>query len=200
MKVFPSDIIVARSFFRPNSNVLKFRSPFTQTADSIEYPGSHWVASLTMNTTVRAKGSPLEGFIHGLRGIEFFELWNHAHEIPAGTANGSPQVQGGGQTGITLVTDGWAPSETVLKAGDMFGLTTDWGLELFQVTEDAASNGSGQATLTFVNPLRGSPANGEPLVLDKPRAKFQLATPTSGTTQFQGNRNDITIDVQEYPY
>src|SRR4051812_41289591 len=39
-----------------------------------------------------------------------------------GAGGGPPLVNGASQTGGSLITDGWTPSLTVLKAGDIFTL------------------------------------------------------------------------------
>lgn len=67
----------------------------------------------------------------------------------------TPLVNGAGQTGRTLSTDGWPLSTTVLVAGQFVTINN----QLLQLTENVTSNGSGVATLTFEPPIRTSPAD-----------------------------------------
>ena len=67
----------------------------------------------------------------------------------------TPLVNGAGQTGRTLNTDGWPLSTTVLQAGQYVTINN----QLLQLTENVTSNGSGVATLTFEPPIRTSPAD-----------------------------------------
>jgi hypothetical protein len=70
-------------------------------------------------------------------------------------ATATPLVNGAGQTGRTLTTDGWPLSSTVLVAGQFVTINN----QLLQLTENVTSNGSGVATLTFEPPIRTSPAD-----------------------------------------
>jgi hypothetical protein len=66
-----------------------------------------------------------------------------------------PSVNGAGQTGRSLITDGWPPSTTVLYAGQFVTINN----QLLQLTSNAASNAAGQATISFAPALRTSPAD-----------------------------------------
>lgn len=70
-------------------------------------------------------------------------------------ATATPLVNGAGQTGRTLTTDGWPLSSTVLVAGQFVTINN----QLLQLTENVTSNGSGVATLTFEPPVRSAPAD-----------------------------------------
>lgn len=78
-----------------------------------------------------------------------------------GARGGTPVVNGAGQTGASLITDGWSNSITgVLKAGDIFTIAGMYAvnpvtkqstgrLQQFTVTADANSDGSGNSTLSI---------------------------------------------------
>jgi len=70
-------------------------------------------------------------------------------------ASATPLVNGAGQTGRTLTTDGWPLSSTVLVAGQFVTINN----QLLQLTENVTSSGSGVATLTFEPPIRTSPTD-----------------------------------------
>ena len=67
----------------------------------------------------------------------------------------TPLVNGAGQIGRTLNSDGWPLSTTVLVAGQFITINN----QLLQLTENVTSNGSGVATLTFEPPIRTSPSD-----------------------------------------
>lgn len=85
---------------------------------------------------------------------------------PGGVAGSGRLVMGGSQSGASLITDGWPVSTSgVVKHGDVFrvaGLNT-----LFRATADAASNGSGVATVSLNPPIPvgSSPADNAVLTL-----------------------------------
>lgn len=66
------------------------------------------------------------------------------------SAVASPKVNGAGQTGRSIATDGWPISTTVLQAGQYITIAN----QLLQLTADITSNGSGQATISFEPPIR----------------------------------------------
>ncbi len=75
--------------------------------------------------------------------------------VAQSSATATPLVNGAGQTGRTLNTDGWPLSTTVLQAGQFVTINN----QLLQLTENVTSNGSGVAVLTFEPPVRVSPAD-----------------------------------------
>jgi hypothetical protein len=83
-----------------------------------------------------------------------------------GAGGGTPLVNGADQSGTSLITDGWtAAAANRMKTGDCFTVA---GLSvLFRVTGDAASDGSGDATLAITPPIvaGSSPANNAALTI-----------------------------------
>ncbi len=85
---------------------------------------------------------------------------------PRGTASGAPKVDGGGQSGDTLLAKDFGLNETVLREGDYVA----WNLagnnrELHYVIADAQSDGTGLATINVKPPIRNAPANNELLII-----------------------------------
>ncbi len=77
---------------------------------------------------------------------------------PNGVGGGTPLVDGASQTGGSIITDGWSVSITnVVRAGDVLKFAGD--NIVYEVRDDASSNGSGQATINITPNLRVSPAN-----------------------------------------
>lgn len=83
-------------------------------------------------------------------------------------------VNGAGQTGKTLATDGWPTSQTVLKAGQFVTVNS----QLLQLTADATTNSSGQVTLQFAPSLRLSPADNLAVEYKNPYAVMSLTEDT----------------------
>lgn len=75
--------------------------------------------------------------------------------VAQSASTATPLVNGAGQQGRTLSTDGWPLSTTVLQAGQYVTINN----QLLQLTENVTSNGSGVAVLTFEPPVRVSPAD-----------------------------------------
>ena len=103
-----------------------------------------------------------------------------------GQLGGTPLVNGASQTGASLVTDGWtASAANRLKKGDVFTVAGVYSvnpitkqstgqLQQFLVTADAASDGSGNATISIspsittsgaTQTVSGSPADNAALTI-----------------------------------
>ena len=96
-----------------------------------------------------------------------FTVQHPDYLTPTGAvAGGTPVVQGGSQTGSSLIIDGASNSITGwLKAGDLFTMT---GINhAFEVTADVTSTGSGTVTLPISPSIYsgGSPADNATLVV-----------------------------------
>jgi hypothetical protein len=102
-----------------------------------------------------------------------------------GTYGGTPLVDGAGQTGSSLVTDGWTPTTTTLNVGDVFtidGVFMVNGqtrqnigiLQQFTVTTKTVTDGGGASTIAispaivisgnFQN-VTNAPANNAPITV-----------------------------------
>ena len=84
----------------------------------------------------------------------------NVHTHTRGALGGTPLTNGAGQTGASLITDGWTASTKVLLKGDIFTLPgvyrvnpqsrqSTGALQQFVVTADATSDGSGDLTLAI---------------------------------------------------
>ncbi len=89
---------------------------------------------------------------------------------PQSSSTATPLVNGAGQTGRTLNTDGWPLSTTVLQAGQYVTINN----QLLQLTENVTSNGSGVAVLTFEPPVRVSPADNAAIEFKNPYCLMYL--------------------------
>ena len=151
-----------------------FEGPLTTKVETSSVPGDRWAGTLTYTNRSGAEGNILKMAVRQIRGragrvqIPMFEQLE-----TAGTALGTPVVDGADQTGNTLDTTGWTASQAkVLAAGDFFSVNG----EVKQITADVASDGSGNATLSFVPALRTAPADSAPLTVDTPRINCMIDT------------------------
>lgn len=152
--------------FGLSSNALTFQSPLNGTVQTVEFPGARWMLTASLPPMKRDTASDWQSFFAQLRGMSGrFYAGDPKGRVPRGTALGTPLVNGASQTGTSLITDGWTISQAAaLKAGDYFQV----GTELKVVLATVASNGSGQATITFEPPLRASPADNAPIITSNP--------------------------------
>ena len=90
--------------------------------------------------------------------------------VAQSSASATPLVNGAGQTGRSLVTDGWPLSTTVLYAGQYVTI----GNQLLQLTADVVSDGTGAATISFEPPIRVSPANNTAIEFKNPYCLMYL--------------------------
>lgn len=163
--------------FGLRSNTQTHTSPLSNAVQTLELPAPRWIVSFSLENIQEDDAAVMQAWFAQMRGQSGrFYLHNMARQRPRGVATGTPLVNGASQTGVTLATDGWTPSQTgILKAGDFFGVNG----ELKMCVADCDSNGSGQATITFEPPLRASPADNAAITTTRPTATFKLDDDTS---------------------
>ncbi len=154
----------------PNTQI--FESPLNRTLQTLELPGARWVVEMEFNGISAADGRTLKAFMAKLRGMAGrFYYGDYSHKAPAGSAAGTPLVNGASQSGGSLVTDGWdANQANLLLPGDYVGING----ELKIITETIASDADGNATLVFEPPMRTSPADNTAVVTQFPKCTFRL--------------------------
>ena len=146
-------------------------------------PAANWAlaTALSSGVYVRSVAEPaFKGFLAALANFEIY-LDQNIQAQTVGAYAGVPKVNMAGQTGSSLVTNGWTASITgLLNVGDIFTvsgvyavnpmtLLSTGALAQFTVTATANSDGGGNATLQ-ISPaivvtgayqnVSGSPANG----------------------------------------
>ena len=165
-------------------------SPFTAFTNIHEFSGAFWAFRASLPKMLVGDASEWFGALASLRGgVGTFLLGDPDHLTPRGTGVGTPLVQGGSQTGIELITDGWGSTQTVLKRGDLFQLGSGGSTHLYMVTADAVTDGGGVVTLDIIPRLRVSPANNDPLTISSPqglwRAQSNTAARASSLAKFE---------------
>jgi hypothetical protein len=163
---------IERVRFTPMNAVAVLRSPFTYASQVQEHQGQMWLAEVQVAPCKRAAAEPWAAFLTALKGpYGTFYLGNPNAATPQGVATGTPLIKGAGQSGETILTDGWTTSTTnILKAGDYIQI----GSRLHKVKQNANSNGSGEATLEIWPRLRETPADNAAITLNGAKGLFRL--------------------------
>lgn len=151
------------------------QSPFTFFENVQEHQGAKWEVRATLPRMNRADANEWFGKLASLRGgIGTFLMGDPDNTSPLGTGAGTPLVNGASQTGVTLITNGWGNSQTVLKVGDWFQLGSAGSASIYLITADAVTDGSGNVTLDFVPRLRSSPGDGNPLTINATKGRWRM--------------------------
>lgn len=190
---WPQDACPASLTWRPESNSKTFRSPFNGASQTVRFPGTRWLCSLTFTNLPDDKSRRIDALVAALDG-EYGRVkirdWGRGGRTPAG----APVVSDASQSGVSLNTKGWTPGTVVLRTGDYFTVNN----ELKMVTADASSNGSGVAIIQFAPMLRSSPPANTPLEVAAPYGIFKLKDNSQGTgNRVPGVFTSYTIDFEE---
>ena len=151
---------------RTNTHALV--SPFDLSVQTVEKMGARWQCAAAWELLNDADSRKLFAFLASLRGRSgrFYFTPTFAAS-PLSSITGSPLVNGAGQTGASLVVDGFTGT---IKTGDFFHFDTTAGRELKIVTEDRA----GPGTLRFEPAIRIPPADNAQLVFSSPSCIMML--------------------------
>lgn len=151
-------------------------SEFTFEAQVQEHQGTAWEISGSLDLLNRDQAEEYNAFIVALSGRKgTFTVTPAGSGIPRGVATGTPLVKGAGQTGQTLVTDGWTVSTTgILKAGDFIQLGSGSTAKLYRVLSDVNSNVSGEATIDISPKIVNAPADNAALTVTNPVGVFRM--------------------------
>ncbi|PCJ17487.1 MAG: hypothetical protein COB02_13790 [Candidatus Cloacimonadota bacterium] len=111
-----------------------------------------WESTITLAKLNREKAQKLESNflkLNGVVGTFLFAFKDSKQSL--GTVSGSPLVGGFSNGNKTVSTNGWTPSQTVLKSGDWISFSNH---ELKRVVDDVVSDVSGNATINFEPAMR----------------------------------------------
>jgi hypothetical protein len=172
---FPSSIIVSRFRFDLNQNKAITESMFTRQRQVISLAGGtsdRWEGVIeTAQLVTRAEIRTMDAFVTRVGLYGRFTIKHPAYDGPeSGESLGL--VKGAGQSGTTLLVDGFTPSIQVAEEGDYFQVRD----EFKRLTANATSNGSGEVTFAFEPALRVSPADNDPVNLGTPVMLLELTT------------------------
>lgn len=174
-------------------------SPFTGQQQVYKHQGQWWEAEITFPPMKRDDAEQVASFLVKLNGrFGTFLMGDPLNTKPRGLGTGTPLVNGAGQTGNQLATDGWTPNVTgILKAGDWIQLGTGAASRLHKVLDDVNSNSSGEATLTIFPDLRSSPSNDAAIVVNNAKGLWRLSANEVDYTIQTGQFYGITLACME---
>jgi hypothetical protein len=148
-------------------------SPFTGTAQVQDWGGEWWEYEIEFAVLKHAAdGRRLSAFfaaLGGQRGTFIFRDPFIRNPVNLGT----PQVDGAGQTGSSLITDGWSKG---MAAGDFIQLGSGATTRLYQLTADFTPSG-GAATLQVTPQLRAATVDNEAITVVSPGVLLRLTAP-----------------------
>lgn len=116
-----------------------------------------WQVTLRYGAMKRATFAALWAFLTRQGGQAGTFTANFPDFAPRGTATGTPRLNGAGQTGTSILTDGWTINTLILRQGDF--LQIEPATKVYQVTADVTSDGAGNATIPIYPALRTSPGD-----------------------------------------
>jgi len=190
---FPS-ITPTKNTFELVANTRTFQSPLTNAIQTSSRKGSLWKASLQFTNLSGDDRREMQAFVVKLNGQQHrFTLHDHSY-TRRGAGGGTLLINGGTQSGTSLVCDGATASvNNYLRAGDYISFNS----ELHMVIADANSDASGNVTLSIAPPIRKTAANNTVVdYLTPVSGVFMLAGPASWDTQ-PGIISSFTIEAVE---
>jgi hypothetical protein len=148
------------------------RSPFTGQTQTYDWQNSWWEGQVSFKPMGRYSFDMWTAFLAQCRGqSNAFLLGDPKAALPKGVASGHPQVNGGSQTGYSVVTNGWTPSVlSILLPGDFIQI----GYRMYKVLSAVNSDSGGNATISIWPNLRDQPDNATSIVTRACAAMFTL--------------------------
>jgi hypothetical protein len=168
------------------------------------WPDRRWFARLSVNPKFDSQLLAWSLALDQLSDLSnHFALGPPHYRAPStGYAGSNPLVNGGSQLGLSLAVDGLPNSTAILLAGDFISFDTTSPLsntnrQLIKVASNVTSNGSGEATISLVTPIREAPANNATVNVATPTAFFRFSRPMSSIDLQPGNYSSFVIEAEE---
>jgi len=186
----PAEPAPQRVVFDPDQPTL-FNRSWTGKRRGVILPQAHrWNFQAAWPRIRGADFYPWRAFLMQLRGAanSFRLVVDHKQRLTGIT----PRVNGAGQGGYSLVTDGWGDDGRKLEAGQF--VTVNDQLLVLTAPVDAVS---GAATIQFEPYLRLSPADNALVIVDRPTALVALADGKRTWTIEPGQINAFALNLEE---
>jgi hypothetical protein len=199
----PSGLKVTNSTFNLNDIVEVSESPFSFSEQVAEYSASRWEGSVTLRLMNRSQVAEIQAFLLKLRGRYGTFLYGDPDYLALGargTASGTPLVNGSGftQGDTTIAIDGFTASESnVLRAGDYIQFGTGENARLHFVTEDTNSDGSGNASVSFMPALKDDLSDNDPVVITGAKGVFRLTDNVRGWSSDKSSVYSVSFSFTE---
>lgn len=192
---WPSTLRPSKQSWAIVANGTSFVSPFSGATQTMGFPGSRWKTTLTFENMNDAESRLLETLIVRLNGQQHrVRLFDFGRPVVA--QKGTPLVNGAGQSGDSISTDGWAANTLVLSKGDFIQIATEYK----QVLDDVTSNASGQATINIGPMLRYSPADNAVINVTAPSSVFMQTELENGWDRKPAFATDFSLSfIEAFP-
>jgi hypothetical protein len=147
-------------------------SPFTGQQQVQDWQASFLEASVSLPPLTHIQAQAWIAFLLSLHGqANTFQLGDPLAVSPQGNANGTPLVDGAGQTGYTLNLRGWANgAQFVLMPGDWIQI----GYRLYRTIYCPYADDTGRLALSIWPQLRESPPDGAVVILNNTKGLWRL--------------------------
>ena len=171
---YPTAAGIERISFTHIHSVALLRSPWSFATQTQDNQGKMFGVEVTIAPCKRAQAAPWIAFLASLKGpfgTFLLPVEKHA-QAPMGVATGTPLVFGSRPSGFeSIQIDGWTAGVTnILQAGDYLQI----GNRLYQVLQDANSNGSGFCEVEVFPSVRETLADNAAVITSNPKGLFRL--------------------------
>lgn len=169
------------------------RPAFGGATQRIARSGSHWAFDVEMPPMTHAQALEWVNIFHE---TDTCILQLPEPGITIGSP-GTPLVNGGSQTGTSLITDAWTFSYAIPQ-GKFVGVSVSGLQYLYQTTTAVTASGAGAATLALRPMLRASPADNAALIIN-PATVEGFVTLSDGAMNISVNRlvEGFTFTIEE---
>ena len=177
------------------TNTKMFQSPLSNAIQTVSRKGSYWKTSMVFNNLSGAERSELQAFIAKLDGQTHRMRIRDYGAVRYGNANAltTPQVNGSGQTGSTLIANGAAANvSSYFAAGDYISFNNEFHI----VTNDVDADGSGNISIPLAPPIRKATTDNDEIEFLSPVGVFMMTNNPMWRTQAP-YFSSITIEAIE---
>ena len=175
------------------------KSPFTLERQAFRWPGEAWAFEYSGVAQTREEAEEIIAFMNRLRGsYGTFLLGDLSSGVPLGVGGGTPQVDGGGQSGYYLnVKGGPASVAGWYKKGTWLQIGTGASARLYKLTSDADTDGYGESVWEITPSLREAPADSAAIILSNPVGVFNMVNNLVTWTTDENGHFRITFRAEE---
>lgn len=166
-------------------------SPFTLSQQIQQWPGNRFEIDATLPPMLYQQAEQWLGFLGALYGKwGTFLMGDYNRPTPQGPMTGAPQASGSNNNGSgTLTISGATPSVTGwAKAGDYVQVTVSGTQRIYKVLLDAASDISGNVSLSIFPYIRESIPIGTNIITSNCKGTFRLQ---ENTLQWKIDKNKV---------
>ena len=166
--------------FAVSDTVAQVAQPFTQQSQFQAWPGGDWwEGTITLPKMSRVNAAQWLAFLMACKGMaNTFLIGDPNAAVAQGLAKGIPVVDSSISTNnapmtSALLTRGWQTSSfRLLLPGDYIQI----GYRMHVVLNTVNSSSTGTATIQVYPSLREQPTDATPVILNKPKGLFRLAS------------------------